>query len=146
MLGEADLLPGGFGVWTPGVRLSSMMAPLAVSWADGRVAMLGSGGSNRIRSALMQVLIALVDHDASLEQAILAPRLHVEGAEAPVLDHEETGLAEADRAALHAVWPEARGWRERSMFFGGAHGVERDARGAVSAFGDPRRAGHALAR
>jgi len=144
MLGEADLLPDGFGTWSPGVRLASMMAPLAVAWPDGRAAMLGSGGSNRIRSALMQVLLGLLDRSEGLEAAIRAPRLHVEGAEDPVLDHEETGLAEADRAALRAAWPGARGWAAPSMFFGGAHGAMRTARGDVSAFGDPRRAGHAL--
>lgn len=144
MLGEADLLPRGFDAWAPGVRLASMMAPLAVSWPDGRVAMLGSGGSNRIRSALVQVLIGLVDRGLALEPAILAPRLHVEGAEAPALDYEEPGLAEEDRAELRAAWPEARGWSDMSMFFGGAHGAMRGADGVPDAFGDPRRAGHAL--
>lgn len=143
MLGEADLLPGGVGSWTPGMRLSSMMAPLAVDWPDGRVAMLGSGGSNRIRSALTQVLIALIDNDAGMEDAILAPRLHVEGAEAPTLDYEEEDLPDEHRAALRAAWPEAQGWSEPSMFFGGAHGAMQGAAGRVSAFGDPRRAGHA---
>ena len=144
MLGEADLLPGGFGSWTPGVRLASMMAPLAVDWPDGRFAMLGSGGSNRIRSALMQVLLALIDREATLEDAILAPRLHVEDAEGAALDYEEAGFGHAARDALRAAWPAARGWAERSMFFGGAHGVVRNARGGVDACGDPRRAGHAL--
>ena len=143
MLGEADLLPGGFGRWPTGVRLASMMAPLAVDWPDGRVAMLGSGGSNRIRSALVQVLVGLIDRGEDLAAAIAAPRLHVEGAEAPVLDHEETGLAEAVRSALRTAWPEARGWAEPSMFFGGAHGVIGGPRGP-QACGDPRRAGHSI--
>ena len=106
--------------------------------------MLGSGGSNRIRSALVQVLIGLIDRGLALEGAILAPRLHVEGADAPALDYEEPGLAEEDRTELRAAWPEARGWADLSMFFGGAHGAMRGADGAPDAFGDPRRAGHAL--
>ncbi len=148
MLGEADLVPGlAEGrplAWTPGRRLASMMAPMAAVWPDGRVAVLGSGGSNRIRTALAQTLLHLVDHGHPLEAAIEAPRLHLElaGREAAV-DAEAEGLAEADRAALAEAFPETRFWEARSMFFGGAHGAMRDARGGVSAHGDSRRAGHA---
>lgn len=143
MLGEADLVPGGGVSWRPGVRLASMMCPLALDWPDGRVAMLGSGGSNRIRTALAQAILHLVDGGLPLEAAIAAPRLHVEGTAPVRLDYEEEGLAEADRAALRAEWPEAHGWDALSMFFGGVHGAMGDPAGARAAAGDPRRDGHA---
>ncbi|HUF56497.1 MAG TPA: gamma-glutamyltransferase [Thermohalobaculum sp.] len=143
MLGEEDLVPGGWQSWTPDVRLSSMMAPLAVDWPDGRVAMIGSGGSNRIRTALTQVLLGLVDRDLPLGAAIEAPRLHVECDAETTVDFEQPGLAEGDRVALLDAFPEARGWNELSMFFGGAHAVMRQANGALVAAGDPRRAGAA---
>ncbi|MEO1603346.1 MAG: gamma-glutamyltransferase [Pseudomonadota bacterium] len=145
MLGEDDLVPGDPLGWREGVRLSSMMAPMAVSWPDGRAAMLGSGGSNRIRTALAQVVARVVDRGEPLDVAIQAPRLHVEGVREAAVDFEEAGLAEGDRAALLDAFPEARGWDEPSMFFGGVHGVMRDAGGGLSAAGDARRDGVGLA-
>jgi len=144
MLGEDDLVPGDWLSWQPGRRMASMMAPMAVTWPDGRAAMLGSGGSNRIRSALTQILINLIDRRMALEPSITAPRLHVEAGDPPAVDFEAADMAEADRAALVAAYPEARGWPERSMFFGGAHGVLAGAEGPAEAAGDPRRAGYAL--
>ena len=59
MLGEEDLNPGGFHTWKPDTRLASMMAPTLVEMPDERLA-LGSGGSNRIRSAILQTVDHLV--------------------------------------------------------------------------------------
>jgi len=126
--------------WGPDTRLSSMMTPMAVTWPDGGVAMLGSGGSNRIRTALAQVLVNRIDRGMGLADAVAAPRLHVE-ASPPAVDFELPALAEADRAAILDAFPEARGWPNRSMFFGGVHAVTRDGRGNVQAAGDPRRSG-----
>lgn len=143
MLGEEDLMPGAWHSWQPDCRLSSMMTPMAVSWPDGAVAMLGSGGSNRIRTALTQVLVRLIDCALPPDEAVVAPRLHVE-TDPTAVDFELPDLAEADRAALLAAWPEARGWPERSMFFGGAHTAMRDGHGTPRAAGDPRRSGVGL--
>lgn len=140
MLGEDDLMPGGFERWVPDRRLASMMAPMAVSWPDGGFAMLGSGGSNRIRTALVQVLAGVIDRGMGLEPAIEAPRVHVEAGDPPAVDFEDVGGDEM-RDAILSYWPEARGWSDRSMFFGGVHGVRCDARGGMAAAGDPRRAG-----
>jgi gamma-glutamyltranspeptidase/glutathione hydrolase len=120
-----------------------MMAPMAVSWPDGRLAVLGSGGSNRIRTALAQVAVRVIDGSARLDDAIAAPRLHVEGVRPPRLDYERAGLGEAEERALLAAFPEARGWAEPSMFYGGVHAVMREARGALQAAGDARRGGAA---
>lgn len=139
MLGEADLVPEP-GRFAADMRLASMMAPCVMQWADGRVALLGSGGSTRIPGAVAQVLAALAD-GAALDAAVEAPRLHVhEGA----LEAEtpETG---AERAALLKAWPEATLWPEPSMYFGGVHAVLREARGAAVAAADPRRSGVARA-
>jgi len=148
MLGEEDLLPRGFASWAPGQRLASMMAPLTLDWGDGRRACLGSGGSNRIRSALARVVLGLVDRGMPLEAAIEAPRLHVEApvvrGAPPRVDFEMTGLAESDREVVLAAFPEACAWDEPSMFFGGVHGVLREATGGMQAAGDPRRGGHAI--
>ncbi len=141
MLGEEDLVPGGWHSWTPDTRLASMMAPTAVSWPDGGLAMLGTGGSNRIRTALTHVLANLLDREMPLSEAVEAPRLHVEPGRPPAVDFELPDLAEEDREAILAAFPEARGWAERSMFYGGVHAVTRDGRGNLRAAGDPRRDG-----
>ncbi len=140
MLGEEDLSPHGFHLWPEDVRLSSMMAPTVVEWPNGRVAMLGSGGSNRIRTALAQTIRRILDDGASLEEAVEAPRVHVEGAKSPEADFEDR-FPEGEREALLKAFPKARPWSRVSMFYGGVHAVSRDAKGGVQAAGDHRRSG-----
>jgi gamma-glutamyltranspeptidase/glutathione hydrolase len=142
MLGEDDLVAEP-GRWPEDRRLASMMAPSLVEPPEGGVAALGSGGSNRIRSAMAQALVHLIDHGRSLEAAVAAPRLHVEGGRPPTLDFEDR-FSERERAALLRLFPEARPWPEDSLFFGGVHAARRDRGGGVEAAADPRRGGVAL--
>ncbi len=79
MLGEADLNPEGSLGWPTDARMSSMMTPAIVLDDTGAVTALGSGGSNRIRTAVLQALLNLLAFGMPLEEAIAAPRLHVEG-------------------------------------------------------------------
>lgn len=151
MLGESDLMPGGFHPVPADIRLGSMMAPSIMEWDDGTVCALGSGGSNRIRTALAQVMARLADAPGTLEDAIAAPRLHVESQTAdrerdiPEMQVDfEDRLRDDHRAALLAAYPQARAWENDSMFFGGVHAVRRSAKGSVEAMGDPRRDGSAL--
>ena len=116
---------------------------MAVDWPDGRLIMMGSGGSNRIRTALAQVLVGVVDRGEDLETAIAAPRVHLEPGDPPAVDFEQAG--EQRREQVLSLFPEARGWDEPSMFFGGVHAVDRDARGNARGAGDPRRSGVAVA-
>ena len=139
MLGEEDLTGPDLD-WTPDQRLSSMMAPMAVDWPNGRALMLGSGGSNRIRTALAQVVHRVIDGGERLEDAIAAPRVHLEGAKEPKADFEDR-FREDKRGELLTAWPEAQPWPTDSMFFGGVHGVARDAGGGVEAGADHRRDG-----
>ena len=117
MLGEDDLNPGGFHRWTPDERMTSMMAPTALAWRDGRRVATGSGGSNRIRTALLQVLINLVDFAMDVEEAVIAPRIHVEDSFLSV----EGGFDPERIAPVLAAWPDHQLWDASNMFFGGAH-------------------------
>ena len=139
MLGESDLNPGGFHRWRENERMSSMMAPCAVRWPDGRQLALGSGGSNRIRSAMLQVLVNLIDFELPLEDAVHAPRLHFED---DLLSVE--GGFDLDRIGpLLEAYPSHHVWGESNMFFGGTHCVL--AKGPdFQALGDPRRGGAGL--
>jgi len=137
MLGEADLQPRGFEQWPPDTRLTSMMAPTLVVDPRGRHSVaLGSGGSNRIRSAILQVLAGHLDHGLALEAAVERPRLHVEGDRLEI----EGGFREDVVDALRARWPNHCAWPERNLFFGGAHAVAAGP-GGFSGAGDPRRGG-----
>ncbi|KAB2933710.1 MAG: gamma-glutamyltransferase [Candidatus Contendobacter sp.] len=132
MMGEDDLHPEGFHVSPPGLRVASMMAPSLLLAGDSVRLALGSGGSKRIRTALLQVIGNTVDFGMSLREAVEAPRLHWDGQCAQV----EPGFAEAALAALAARWPINR-WTIQDVYFGGVHTAAPGGEGA----GDPRRGG-----
>jgi gamma-glutamyltranspeptidase / glutathione hydrolase len=141
MLGEEDLTPEGLGTWSEGVRLSSMMAPTIILKPDGAVIALGSGGSNRIRTAILQVAVNLLDHGMSLDAAVEAPRLHVE--KDGVVSFEPH-LPEAAQTAFLAQSDKIHAWPEANLFFGGVHAARRFSDGGVEGAGDPRRGGVAI--
>lgn len=138
MLGEEDLNPEGFHQWRPNQRMSSMMAP-TILLRDGRPwLVLGSGGSNRIRTAILQVISNLVDFGLDLEAAIAAPRLHWEQGRfhaEPGYDRQELARHDLEQA-YDCIW-----WQQPNMYFGGVHAVEMDPTGALSGAGDSRRGG-----
>jgi gamma-glutamyltranspeptidase/glutathione hydrolase len=140
VMGEQDLNPLGFFTYPPGRRMPSMMAPTVVLGTDGEVELvLGSAGSNRIRSAILQVIVSVVDHGQEARDAVLAPRAHFEDD----VVYIEPGI---DVDALRAAGREVLAFRDRNLFFGGVQAVERDrASGALSGAGDPRRGGAAVA-
>jgi gamma-glutamyltranspeptidase/glutathione hydrolase len=141
MLGEEDLSSGRIEDWREGTRLSSMMAPTVILEPDGTVTALGTGGSNRIRTAILQVAVALIDHGMRLEAAVEAPRLHVEKCGTVSF---EPGLPEAAEAEFMALGDKAHAWPARNLFFGGVHAARRNGDGGVEGAGDPRRQGVAL--
>jgi len=141
MLGEEDLSSGGLDRWREGTRLSSMMAPTIILEPDGTVTALGTGGSNRIRTALLQVAVDLIDHGMSLDEAVEAPRLHVERDGTISF---EPGLPEAAQAEFLALGDKAHAWPARNLFFGGVHAARRHGDRGVEGAGDPRRQGVAL--
>lgn len=145
MLGEADLNPGGITGFVGDRRMSSMMCPTLVRVDAGNgpagVApgwtVTGSAGSNRIRSAILQVLSNLIELRMPLADAVEAPRLHLEDGllsveppiDGPVLDQ------------LRRDWPAVHPWSQRSVFFGGAHSVAIRDDGRLDGAGDSRRGG-----
>ncbi len=140
MLGEEDLNPGGFHRWPTDTRLASMMAPTLLLTRDGDAVVTGSGGSNRIRSAILQVISNLLDFNLPLEEAVARPRIHLEGD----LLSMEPGIARATSTALEDEFPQQQVWQEKSLFFGGAHSVLRRSNGLLQGAGDERRGGVAL--
>lgn len=138
MLGEQDLNPHGFHRHVSGRRMPSMMSPTVVL-RDGELeAALGSGGSNRIRSAILQTIVRLLADGLEVESAVIAPRVHYE----TDAIQAEPGVDEAALERLEARGYEVVRWHQRNVFFGGVHAVARDPEtGELRGAGDPRRGG-----
>jgi gamma-glutamyltranspeptidase/glutathione hydrolase len=137
MLGEEDLNPTGFHQWITNRRIGSMMCPTLVQHVDGGWSVLGSSGSNRIRSAILQVLSNLIDLHMPLAEAVDAARIHYENG----LLNLEPPCDNQVIEALQSRWPNILAWSGPSVFFGGAHAVAIAADGSLSGAGDGRRGG-----
>jgi gamma-glutamyltranspeptidase/glutathione hydrolase len=140
ILGEDDVNPAGLSGWPTDTRLSSMMCPTIIEDAAGAVTALGSGGSNRIRSAVAQVIARLCIDGADLAAAVDAPRVHVERGHLDFEDRFGTAL----RERLRSEFPDHRAWPQPDLFYGGVHTVRRACDGTFSGVGDTRRDGVAI--
>ena len=142
MLGEEDLNPGGFHRWKAGSRLVSMMSPVIAREADGSLLALGTGGANRIRTAITQVLVNILDFGMPLVEAVEAPRLHLENINPGSKLSLEPGFRAQALDLFHATESlEVNEWSGRHLFFGGVHAVRLHPSGQFEGAGDPRRGG-----
>jgi gamma-glutamyltranspeptidase / glutathione hydrolase len=137
MLGEQDLNPLGFHRHPPGRRLPSMMAPTIVLRDGAPELAVGSAGSNRIRSAILQTIVRCIDDGMRAQDAVDAARLHYEDE----IVYVEPGI---DVDALERAGRTVSRFRDRNLFFGGAQAVMYDAASGFSGGGDPRRGGAAV--
>ncbi|MFC1536794.1 gamma-glutamyltransferase family protein [Pseudomonadota bacterium] len=138
MLGEEDINPLGFHKLSAGTTLSSMMAPTILIKNGRPEVTLGSGGSNRLRGAILQVLSRYTVMEQSIHHAVFSPRLHNEGNR---LDVEPEGLTEECRHQLDELGWDIRQWERQGVYFGGVHAICMDERGRLDGAGDPRRGG-----
>ena len=140
MLGEQDLNPLGFHRHPPGRRMPSMMSPTVVLGpgpTHPAELAVGSAGSNRIRSAVLQTIIRSIDDRLPAQEAVEAPRVHFEDG----VVYTEPGI---DIAGLERAGRELAPFRARNLFFGGAQAAAREPDGSFSGGGDPRRGGAAV--
>jgi gamma-glutamyltranspeptidase/glutathione hydrolase len=135
MMGEDDLHPEGFFASPPAQRVASMMSPSVLLAGDRVRLVLGSGGSKRIRTALLQVINNVVDFDLGIREAVDRPRLHWDESQVQV----EPGFPPHVIEALGSRWS-VNEWTERNLYFGGVHAAAPEGAGA----GDPRRGGDAV--
>ncbi|MCW8951504.1 MAG: gamma-glutamyltransferase [Rhodospirillales bacterium] len=141
MLGEEDINPHGFNRWPTDRRMASMMAPSMVLRPNGGEMVLGSGGSNRIRTAILQVLVNVLAFGMPLDKAVSHPRIHYEGGDLCM----EAGFDGGVLRDLCATFPRHRLWQEMNLFFGGVHAVSFDPSSeGFSGVGDARRGGVAV--
>ena len=129
MLGEHDLNPFGFHKWNKKRRLPTMMSPTIITQNSKAKYILGSGGSNRIRSANIQVILNLLFKNMNLSEAINAPRVHLEG---NTLFHEPGVLIPNEKLKNIII----NSFQNKNLFFGGVNAVNTS-----EAVGDERRGG-----
>jgi len=133
MLGEFDLPKPP----RAGVRLSSGMSPsLVLDREDRPRLVVGSAGSLRLRGAVMQIIVNVIQHGLDVRDAIERPRIHLEGEHL----HCEGGHSPAALDRVEAMGWNVTRWRQKNLYFGGAAAVEK-MDGRLAAAGDPRRGG-----
>ncbi len=132
-LGELELNRRGLEAGPPGARLPSNMAPTVARRGD-EVVSLGSPGADRITTALHQFVVHAFQRGLPLDDAIRAPRLHVDMSGDTDRLMLEPGLSST--AALPQVRFETPG-----MYFGGVAAAAWSASRGFRASADPRREG-----
>lgn len=132
-LGEIELMGRDPHALAPGTRLVSNMAPTVARHHDGSVLAIGSPGADRITTALAATLIRYIDQGMPLQDAVDAPRVHVEVGEDPPVASREPGVE-------LTVLP-TREFPEHSMYFGGVQAASWHPDRGFEGAADPRRAG-----
>ena len=133
MMGEDDLHPFGFYSVPPGRRVSSMMSPSFIKSTGEIFAVLGSGGSKRIRTAIPQSVVNIIDKKMDIDDAIESPRLHFDD---DGILQIEPGFDQEIIDYLKKLY-DINLWEHKDMYFGGVHTVLND----LSGKGDSRRGG-----
>ncbi len=140
MLGEDELNPDGFHCYPPGTRLQSMMSPTIIMDKDMVPAfVLGTGGSKRIRNAMVQTIVNILDFGFHPQKAVELPRVHWDG---EILQLEE-GIEREVVRELEEEGIRCNLWKRKHMYFGGVNMVKKDKKG-FTAGADPRRGGFAI--
>jgi gamma-glutamyltranspeptidase/glutathione hydrolase len=142
-LGEEDINTQGFFEFEENSRMASMMSPTILEHCnnhhfDNKIA-LGTGGSNRIKTAMFQVVWQIIAENKTLNQAINQPRFHYENG---ILDIEKGVDAETIKY-LQSHY-KTNLWQQRSLYFGGINAVQQGSTNI--AIGDARRNGVGLVK
>ncbi len=131
--GEPDLMQYA-ELYRPGKRMTTMMTPTIIS-RNGKIhAVLGSGGSNRIRSAIIQAVSNMLDFGMEPEKASNSTRVHFE----ENLLQLEYGINKKVCDELSKEY-NTNLWTKKNLFFGGVH-IAAPGKGG----GDKRRGGHVI--
>ena len=136
-LGEVDVAPS-FVHNYPGRRLLTMCCPIIIENEKG-ILVMGSGGSSRIRSAILHGILYSVIHDLEPDKVTSFPRSHLQDN----MIHVETSLrTNSTIDKLHNLYGESlRLFNGPNMYFGGLH-IAGMKNGKFIGSGDKRRAGY----
>ena len=138
MLGEEDLNPHGFHHWPLNQRITSMMSPTLVFQEKLPFMALGTGGANRIRTAILQAISNAIDFKMDPDSSVNAPRIHWENG---VFSYEPGYRQESILGINHIEEYQRVEYQHNNMFFGGVHAIFWDKSGKPAGAGDRRREG-----
>ncbi len=142
-LSDFDADPASPNCVTAGKKPLSSMTPTLVL-RDGRlVLVIGSAGSQRIISAVAQIILHHLGRGRPLAEALGAPRYHCERDEVAVERSAPEGVVRALEARGHRLV--VRGDGPVSFLLGGAQAVAIAEDGLLTAVTDPRRGAGATA-
>ncbi len=119
----------------------SSMAPTIILKDGEPFLTIGTPGGTRIITALVQIIINLVDFEMSIDQAIEAPRVHAVRTRLYIEGSIEESTIETLKSFGHPI--DVKGVKD--LYFGGAQGIVRDpATGKLTGGADSRRDGFAI--
>ena len=72
----AQTMGGYLGKVEPNLRVPSHISPIIVFKNEKPFLALGAAGGSRIPSSIVNVISRIIDHDLSLEDALISPRVH----------------------------------------------------------------------
>ena len=133
-LGEEDILPADADAAAGHRMMTSMCPTLATNGTRGLA--LGAAGSSRIRTAILQTLVHRLDRHRTLEDAVHAPRIHMEQGKFYV---EGFGRPHSETDTLLALEPDSTATYGPGFFFGGVQAVEVGDDTIIAAADTPRR-------
>lgn len=131
-LGEIELMGRDPHALPPGTRLISNMAPTVARHGDGSILAIGSPGADRITTSIASTLLRYIDQGLSLQEAVDAPRLHIEVG-------DETVASVEPGIELHTM--PTKSFAEHAMYFGGVQAASWHPDRGFEGAADPRRAG-----
>lgn len=127
----------------PGSRPASTVSPTIVVSPDGRdVVALGGAGDNRIITAVIQVISRMIDHQMTLAEAMLAPRVHPDAERTLRVEEGPVSAWSAADRERFATW----GFKlvpSPSGFFGRVHAVRISGSATAQGVAEPRWTGAA---
>ena len=140
---DFDPTPGGINSIEPGKRPMSSMSPTVFLKDGAPWLVVGSAAGPRIITAVLQVVLNIVEHGMNVQEAIAAPRFHFQGGSDKMM-WMEGRVDPSVRADL-----KGRGYRitvedDVTFMFGGVHAILSE-NGRIHAGADIRRDGAAAA-
>lgn len=138
MLGETDLIPNGIHGWPLNERISSLMSPTIILKGENPIYTLGTGGANRIRTVMTQIIYNLLNLGMDVDKTVNAPRMHWTDNLLEIENGFEADYFKSMEAGFE--W-NLKEWSEQNMYFGGVNLVYQSEKGHLSGIGDPRRQG-----
>jgi gamma-glutamyltranspeptidase/glutathione hydrolase len=134
------LVQGSANAIAPGKRMLSAMTPTVVVAPDGSPLLVtGARGGPRIISAVLEVIVNVIDYDMDIGQAVYAPRIHHQHLP-DVLYYESGGLDSAVITQLTALGHSVQAF---NSYIGNAPSILRR-NGVWTGVADPRQGGRAL--